>query len=35
MSQSSGTWDPVNIVDEEYWTNYVNDIDKKRKETPA
>lgn len=34
-SQSSGTWDPVNIVDEEYWTNYVNDIDKKRKETPA
>lgn len=34
-SQSSGTWDPINVVDEEYWTNYVNDIDKKRKETPA
>lgn len=35
VSQSSGTWDPINVVDEEYWTNYINDIDKKRKETPA
>lgn len=33
MQLNQGDWDIVNPVDEEYWTDYVADIEKKLKET--